>query len=146
MQRWKVVFRAAAATVLFQGACALANEPAVSTSAPSATSAPADEISQAAFTERWAHAHPDLTLVDVRSAEEFAAGHLPGAINIPIDQLETRMSELKWGNEIVVYCLSGVRSARAIELLRAREFMHIEHLVGDYSEWESSGGPIETAP
>ena len=139
------LFPAAAVALLIQAA-ALADEPAANTTTTSAASAPTDEISRATFSERWAHGRENLTLVDVRSAEEFAAGHLPGAINIPVDQLETRVSELKSGDEIVVYCLSGVRSARAIELLRGREFTHIEHLAGDYSEWESSGGPIETAP
>jgi rhodanese-related sulfurtransferase len=124
-----------------------AGEPGVTTPASSAatTVESTHEISRTAFSERWARGHQNLTVVDVRSTEEFAAGHVPGAINIPVDQLETRMSELKSGDEIVVYCLSGVRSAKALELLLGREFKRVEHLSGDFSEWESSGGPVESA-
>jgi len=57
-------------------------------------------------------------LVDVRTAEEYAAGHLPGAINIPVDELWTRYREIPPG-QVVVYCGSGARSARARRILGA---------------------------
>jgi rhodanese-related sulfurtransferase len=105
----------------------------------------APEISRTALSERWTQSHKNLTLVDVRTAEEFAAGHVPGAINIPLDQLPTRWQELASENEIVVYCLSGVRAAQAIDLLRGRAFKRIEHLTGDFAEWQSNGGAVETS-
>lgn len=110
-----------------------------------AESAPATEISRAALAERWAREHRDLALIDVRSAEEFAAGHLPGARNIPLDQLPARLVELSSNDEIVVYCQSGVRSAQAIDLLRGRAFKRVEHLTGDFVEWQSNGGAVETS-
>jgi phage shock protein E len=103
------------------------------------------EISRAALTARWAQGHQGLTLVDVRSLEEFAAGHVPGAINIPLDQLSTRLTELRSQDEVVVYCLSGVRAAQAIDLLRGRDFKRVEHLTGDFADWQSSGGAVETS-
>ncbi|MGZ3418567.1 MAG: rhodanese-like domain-containing protein [Polyangiales bacterium] len=59
-------------------------------------------------------------LLDVRSPEEFAARHLPGAKNVPVDQLADRLSELgPTSRPIVVHCRSGARSARATAVLRA---------------------------
>lgn len=49
-------------------------------------------------------AREDVVLVDVRPAEEFAAGHIPGAVSIPIDQLDRRLKELPEGREVVAYC------------------------------------------
>jgi len=136
-----------AAVLLLHMSSAFGGDPGITTAASAAPAAAESthEISRAAFSERWARDHKDLTLLDVRSTEEFAAGHVPGAINIPVDQLEGRLSELKSGDEIVVYCFAGPRAAAALELLLGREFRRVEHLRGDFSEWESSGGPVETA-
>jgi rhodanese-related sulfurtransferase len=140
-------FASAAAALLLHTAPAFAGDPGATPTVSSVPTAAESihEISRASFSERWAREHQDLTVVDVRSTEEFAAGHVPGAINIPVDQLEGRLSELNSGDEIVVYCFAGPRAAAALELLLGREFKRVEHLRGDFSEWESSGGPIETA-
>lgn len=61
----------------------------------------------------------NAVVVDVRSAAEYAAGHVGGAINVPVDQLPARMGELPSGRMVVVYCASGMRSARAASVLRA---------------------------
>ncbi len=58
------------------------------------------------------------TLLDVRTREEFASGHVPGARNIPVQELGARVGELPKGGDVVVYCRSGARSATAAELLR----------------------------
>lgn len=73
-------------------------------------------------------------LLDVRTQEEFAAGHLEGAINIPVQQLEERIDELPEGRPLVVYCQSGRRSAKAVELLRANGREAIFDL-GPMSAW-----------
>lgn len=74
-------------------------------------------------------------LVDVRTPEEFAAGHLPGALNLPIQELERRMVELEPRERpIVVYCRSGSRSARAAHLLEKAGFGAI-HDLGAMSRW-----------
>lgn len=59
------------------------------------------------------------TLVDVRSPGEFASGHVRGAINIPVDQIGARMGEIPAGRPVVLYCLSGARSASAAQTLRS---------------------------
>lgn len=61
-------------------------------------------------------------VVDVRDAEEFAAGHIPGAINLPLPQLRSRLNELPLDREIWVNCVVGQRAYYALRLLRQRGF------------------------
>ncbi|RKH71582.1 rhodanese-like domain-containing protein [Corallococcus aberystwythensis] len=76
------------------------------------------------------------TLVDVRTPEEFAAGHLPGAVNIPVDELPQRLAELGSPEKpLVLYCRSGARSSRAELLLKERGFQDVFNL-GPMSAWE----------
>lgn len=83
---------------------------------------------------RWVEA--GATLVDVRTPEEFAAGHLPGAVNIPVDDLSLRLEELGAPEKpVVVYCRSGGRGARAEKLLKERGFQQVLNL-GPMSAWE----------
>jgi rhodanese-related sulfurtransferase len=74
-------------------------------------------------------------LIDVRSPEEFEAEHLDGAVNIPVGQLEGRLSELEPKDKpVVVYCASGIRSARAASKLAAAGFTTVADL-GSMSNW-----------
>lgn len=74
-------------------------------------------------------------LLDVRSPEEFAAGHLEGAKNIPVGELPTRLDELgPRADPIVVYCHSGLRASRARKLLIAEGFTQVENL-GAMGNW-----------
>ncbi|MBP6311616.1 MAG: rhodanese-like domain-containing protein [Flavobacteriales bacterium] len=59
------------------------------------------------------------TILDVRSKAEFASGHVKGAINIPLDQLAGQMKKLPKGKPVVACCLSGARSGRAVDMLKA---------------------------
>lgn len=74
-------------------------------------------------------------LVDVRTPEEFAGKHLDGAINIPVDDLEARMGELKKDADIVLYCRSGARSGRALGMLKAAGFTKVYNL-GGIGNWK----------
>jgi rhodanese-related sulfurtransferase len=87
----------------------------------------------------------DPLLLDVRKPEEFAAGHVPGAINIPHDQLASRLGELPASRDkpVVVYCRSGRRSALAEDVLRQGGYQNVQHLKGDMLGWEAEGRPIE---
>lgn len=74
-------------------------------------------------------------LIDVRTAEEFAAGHIPGAINVPVHRLEARLAELPDKDRpIVVYCRSGQRSGRARRMLQDKGYTAI-HDLGAMSNW-----------
>lgn len=74
-------------------------------------------------------------LVDVRTPQEFAAGHIPGAVNIPVQDFERRMGELT-GKErpIVLYCRSGARSSRAARMLKSAGYAEV-HDLGAMSRW-----------
>ena len=71
------------------------------------------------------------TVIDVRSPSEFASGHYPGAINIPLPDVQGRVAELGDKNKaIVVYCASGMRSAQAAKLLAAAGFTDVTNAGG----------------
>ncbi len=73
-------------------------------------------------------------LLDVRSGGEFAGGHLPGAINVPVDQVAARADELaKKGKPVVVYCASGMRSGSAARTLKAKGLSVVD--LGSMSRW-----------
>lgn len=74
-------------------------------------------------------------LVDVRSPEEYGSGHLDGAVNIPVGELDSRLAELEPKDKpIVVYCASGFRSARAAKALSAAGFSEVGDL-GSMDDW-----------
>lgn len=74
------------------------------------------------------------TLLDVRTPEEFAGGHVEGAINIPVQILQGRCFELAKDDTVVVYCRSGGRSATAAKIL-ARAGFHSVVDVGPMPRW-----------
>ena len=74
-------------------------------------------------------------LIDVRSAEEFAAGHVAGATNVPVAEIAARASEIGVADsKVVVYCATGVRSARAAQILRSRGWTDV-HDLGGMKRW-----------
>lgn len=73
-------------------------------------------------------------LLDVRTTGEFSQGHLPGAINVPVQDLDQRLDELDPKKSYVVYCRSGARSARAKRLLESKGFSGVSDL-GAMSRW-----------
>lgn len=85
-----------------------------------------------------------VTVLDVRPADEFAAGHIPGAINIPLTELESRIAELDPAQEIVAYCRGAycVLSFDAVAALRALGFK-VRRLEDGLPEWKASGLPLE---
>lgn len=80
---------------------------------------------------------PDqLTIIDVRSPEEFAEKHIPGAINIPLSELEIRSSELSRQTTIITACgKGGGRSAQGAELLKQLGFSKANYLCGGTFGW-----------
>jgi rhodanese-related sulfurtransferase/biotin operon repressor len=87
-----------------------------------------------------------LTVVDVRPAEEYAAGHIPGAINIPLPELQKRLGDLPRRKEIVAYCRGPycLMSFSAVKTLRSKGFK-ARRMVAGMPEWRSAGLPVESA-
>jgi len=82
--------------------------------------------------------------VDVRTPEEYQSGHVPGAINIPRNQLHSRLAELEHARDrLVVYCERGPRAAAAAATLVSAGFTGVRHLAGDMAAWRAAGLPIE---
>lgn len=80
-------------------------------------------------------------VLDVRTSQEVASGRLPGAIHIPVQELEARFNELKpSGGPWLVYCAAGSRSAAACEFLAGQGFGGLHNLAGGISAWN---GPLE---
>ena len=86
-----------------------------------------------------------VTVLDVRPSDEFALGHLPGAVNIPLRALKARLAEFDPEQEIVAYCRGEycVLSFEAVALLRARGFK-VRRLEEGLPEWRAAGLPIIT--
>ena len=97
---------------------------------------PGEPITQDELMRRLDSDEAPLVL-DVRTASEYTAGHVPGAINIPHTALAARLGELgePRSREVVVYCESGRRAGTAEKLLRKRGFTAVRHLEGDMSAW-----------
>jgi rhodanese-related sulfurtransferase/predicted transcriptional regulator len=87
-----------------------------------------------------------VTVLDVRSEDEFALGHLPSAINIPLAELERRLNELPEDREVVAYCRGPycVFSFEAVAALRARGY-RVRRLEDGFPEWKAAGLPVEAA-
>jgi len=89
--------------------------------------------------------HPQhLFLLDVRSPEEFKAGHVPGAVNVPYDQIASRLADVPKDKDVVLYCRSGRRAGIAAEVLQANGYTRLSHLEGDMNAWVEKGRPVET--
>jgi ArsR family transcriptional regulator len=88
----------------------------------------------------------DVVLLDVRPEDEYAAGHLPGALNVPLDRLDAAIATLPRDREVVAYCRGPycVLSAEAIEALRARGF-RARRLEDGFLEWRAAGLAVEAA-
>ncbi|SFY15343.1 Rhodanese-related sulfurtransferase [Janthinobacterium lividum] len=87
-----------------------------------------------------------ITVLDVRPAQEFAAGHLPGAINIPFDDLQRRLDELPANAEIAAYCRGPycVLSVQAVAALR-QYGLQARRLGSGYDDWQAAGLPVVKA-
>ncbi len=101
-------------------------------------------IDPKALSDRIAWADRSLVVLDVRTPEEFAAGHVPGAINIPHTELAARVAELDDARDrdIVVYCRTGKRAGEALGVLEKSGFKRLLHLQGDYTRWSEEERPV----
>ena len=86
-----------------------------------------------------------VTVLDVRPPEEFAAGHLPGAVNVPADDLVRRLKKLPKTREVIAYCRGPycLLSVDAVALLRKKGY-RARRLADGFPEWKAAGLPVET--
>ena len=98
--------------------------------------ATAGEITQRELMQQLDRNDPPM-IVDVRRPDEFATGHVPGARNIPHNEIAARLHELDdhRHQEVVVYCESGRRAAIAQGILEQAGFTRVRHLEGDMQSW-----------
>ena len=87
-----------------------------------------------------------VTVLDVRPEEEFAAGHVPGAMNIPMHELEKRLRELPKRKEVIAYCRGPfcIMSYEAVQLLR-KKGLKARRLEDGLPEWRAAGLPVEAS-
>lgn len=96
------------------------------------------------YKKDFAEADTDYLLVDVREDDEYAEGHLPNAISIPLSVLQDRYSEIdSSGKPIVLVCARGGRSAKAAEFIASKGYTNLYNLEGGTMEWKVSGNPLE---
>ncbi|GGH90891.1 rhodanese-like domain-containing protein [Arthrobacter liuii] len=84
---------------------------------------------------------PCATLVDVRSREEHATAHVPGSLNIPLDELPSRLANLPNSTVVYLLCGSGKRSSQAARILTDLGY-HAVNVAGGITEWYRSGHPV----
>ena len=84
-------------------------------------------------------------MVDLRTPPEFAIAHLPGAVNIPLSELEKRVDEARpvKGKDLLIYCLNGARTRQAEPILYAHDINDFYHLEGSLEGWLHDHYPIE---
>ena len=84
----------------------------------------------------------NLVILDVRTVSEYDDGHIEGALNIPVQEIEGRLDELSKNNEILVYCRTGNRSSTAVEIMQANGFTKIYHMHRGITAWIDAGYPV----
>jgi rhodanese-related sulfurtransferase len=82
-----------------------------------------------------------VAVVDVREPHEFASGHIPGAINLPLSRF--RPEQIPTAKPPVLICQAGARSARALAQAHAAGVAHVRHYPGGMSGWRANGGEVE---
>jgi len=99
------------------------------------------EIDQAGGGE--AYDQQSATFVDVREPEEWAEGHIPGALHIPLGDLARRAAEVPAEGRIITVCRGGVRSLEAVDILHAAGRRDVTSLAGGMLDWSKAGRDIE---
>nr|WP_231603499.1 MULTISPECIES: rhodanese-like domain-containing protein [Bacillus] len=85
--------------------------------------------------EEFIKGYRKAQLIDVREPNEFEAGHILGARNIPLTQMKTRMKEIRPDKPVYLYCQSGLRSGRAAQTLYKKGYRDLYHLQGGFKGW-----------
>jgi rhodanese-related sulfurtransferase len=84
----------------------------------------------------------DLQLIDVRTAAEYAEGHLAKAKLIPVQELAQRLAEIDKSKPVLLYCRSGHRSGNALKVLQDKGYKDAKHIEGGIQAWQADGLPV----
>jgi rhodanese-related sulfurtransferase len=84
-------------------------------------------------------------VIDVRSPTEYAAGHIPGAVNIPFEEVAHRIAEVDAPNGVALYCMVGPRARKGESALLAAGHTAVLHLDGGLAAWQEAGFPVDKA-
>jgi len=133
------------AAFLLLAACATGSEPTAPPAAAVVSPAPAGARGDATIAEFAAKHAAGARVIDVRTPEEFAEGHVPGAVLVPLDTLDPNAAPLSAypkDEPLYVVCRSGRRSAAAADTLAAAGFTTY-NVTGGTLEWVAEGHPVE---
>ena len=100
------------------------------------------KITPADYQQKFGEGSAAHTLVDVRTPEEFAGGHIAGSANINVEELSQRLSEVPKDKPVVLYCRSGNRSAKAAQILAEAGYTEVYDL-GGIQTWTEQGYPVQ---
>lgn len=87
--------------------------------------------------------HPEVVVFDVREQWEYDAGHIPGVILLPLNELPSRINEIPTDKEVIITCRTGNRSGQAVDFLEQQGFDNVHNMSGGILAWESAGLPVE---
>lgn len=87
-----------------------------------------------------------VMMLDVREPEEWNQAHIPGAVLIPLGELQSRLSEVPANQPVVVYCRTGHRSASGRDILKAAGYTNVTSMAGGITAWISQGLPTVSGP
>lgn len=87
-----------------------------------------------------------VTLIDVRTPEEYGQGHIPGAVLVPLDTIKEIKKLPGSEGRVIIYCRSGKRSLTAIGILADKGITSVEELEGGINAWKAAGGPLTPLP
>jgi rhodanese-related sulfurtransferase len=145
VRRYSVLALVITGVVFSIGACSSGAPSAAAASQPAAVAVAQPKINTkitpADYQAKFG-ANVDHVLLDVRTPQEFASGHIPGAANISIDELAGRLSEVPQDKPVVLYCRSGNRSNQAAQILDRAGHTQIYDL-GGIIHWIQQGYPVQ---
>ncbi|MFN8378001.1 MAG: rhodanese-like domain-containing protein [Anaerolineae bacterium] len=136
-----IVVIAIVTLLVFRPATAPAPQTSIPNSSTVSTAVVSGLISPQDFTAVYVDGGAAHQLIDVRTPEEFASGHLPNAVNIPLDELPNRLGEVATDEPVVLYCRSGNRSGQAAQLLASEGYTQVLDL-GGIVAWQAAGLPV----
>jgi len=84
-------------------------------------------------------------VIDVRTPQEYASGHIPGAVNVAFDEVAQRIAEIDAPHGVALYCMVGPRARKGESALLAAGYEKVFHLEGGLAAWQAAGLPVEGA-